>query len=63
MLYLAASEDPLSGTFEEQKRVDEGAGVRGKEFVRLEGEHIEYYFGERFERQMRAQVEWLERNI
>ena len=63
MLYLAASEDPLSGPFEEQKKVYESAGMQGKEFVRLEGEHVMHYFGEKFEGQIQKQVEWLEKNV
>ena len=37
MLYLAASKDPFSGPFKEQRKVFEAAGREGKEFVRLLG--------------------------
>ncbi|KAI9708115.1 MAG: hypothetical protein M1820_004319 [Bogoriella megaspora] len=44
LLYVAASEDPLSGPFDEQKKVFESALGNNKEIVRLEGEHINHYF-------------------
>ena len=63
LLYLAATVDPLSGPFEEQKKCFSMAGDEGKEFVKLEGEHIEHYFGTKFERNVAIQLEWLRVNL
>ena len=63
LLYLAASEDPLSGPFEASKKVYESAVGDKKTFYRLEGEHIRHYFEETFERCTDLQIEWLKQNL
>ena len=62
LLYLAASEDPPSGPFEEQRKVFEQASGK-KDFVRLEGEHIKHYFDKNFEKCIDVQIQWLKTNL
>ena len=62
MLYLAATTDPLSGPFEEQKKVFEMAGGP-KEFVILDDHHINNYFDSSFEKNIKAQIDFLQRYL
>ncbi len=59
MLYLAATTDSLSGPIEEQMKAYEMAG-EPKEFVTLHDHHINNYFGQSFEVNIKSQVRFLE---
>ena len=60
MLYLAATTDVLTGPIEGHKKVFEKAG-EPKEFVTLNNHHIAQYFGNSFEENVSAQIEFLKR--
>jgi len=60
LLYLAAAVDAISGPIEKQESVFERAG-EPKEWVRLEDEHIANYFRVSFEKNVKVQLEFLEK--
>lgn len=62
LLYLAATEDPVTGPIEEHKKVFQRAG-EPKEFVTLNDVHIANYFGKSFEANVAAQIDFLKRHL
>ncbi|KAM0462238.1 hypothetical protein ACHAO4_001439 [Trichoderma viride] len=62
LLYLAAAEDVLTGPIEAHKKVFEQAG-EPKQFVTLNNHHVANYFGNSFEENISAQLDFLEKNL
>ncbi|EHK18831.1 uncharacterized protein TRIVIDRAFT_225381 [Trichoderma virens Gv29-8] len=58
LLYLAAVEDVLTAPLESHKRVFEQAG-EPKQFVTLNNHHVANYFGASFEKNITAQIQFL----
>ncbi|KAL6892008.1 Alpha/Beta hydrolase protein [Trichoderma evansii] len=59
LLYLAAVEDVLTGPLEAHKKVFDQAG-EPKRFVTLNNHHVANYFGSSFEKNITAQLQFLE---
>jgi uncharacterized protein len=62
LLYLAATVDAISGPIENQKKVFERA-AEPKQFVTLNDHHVANYFGESFNFNINAQIEFLKVNL
>ena len=62
LLYLAATTDVLTGPIDGHKKVFDRA-KEPKEFVTLNNHHIANYFGDSFEENISAQIEFLKRHL
>ncbi|UKZ82343.1 hypothetical protein TrVFT333_010130 [Trichoderma virens FT-333] len=62
LLYLAAVEDVLTAPLESHKRVFEQAG-EPKQFVTLNNHHVANYFGASFEKNITAQIQFLNKYL
>lgn len=60
VLFLAATIDPVAAGLADEQKVFESMG-EPKEFVVLEGSHLDNYFGLQFERGVTAMIKWLEK--
>jgi uncharacterized protein len=62
LLYIAAEQDPITGTLEEH-RVNFGTVKPGAEFAVVKPDHLATYHGKAFEEMIAVQVDFLKRKL
>src|SRR6201999_1545088 len=62
LLYIAAAEDPITGSLEEHKAIFATAQP-GAEFAVVKPHHLGTYFGEAFDEAVAVQIEFLKRKL